>query len=212
MGTMPSHHQQRCGGDGSVSGRAARSYRGGDPEATALTTVVRETPNLAAILAFGEPSAASLLINAQSSKVITLQSSSAHFSSADDSREISPLPQRLSIQTTQLAQSTSGQTSGPRMFDDAAGASNTIPSFDGSSGGCAFDPTHRRLASDQQAGSRFSAASSPPHALSLRSRWKGASTWRPGPSNPSIRSWRSPRASSAIRSLSGETLVRDGLE
>ena len=40
-------------------------------------------PNLLAILAFGTPSRARLLINAQSSKVITLQSSkSAHFSSA----------------------------------------------------------------------------------------------------------------------------------
>ncbi len=46
-------------------------------------TVVRETPNLAAILAFDSPSAASLRINAQSSKVITLQSLSVHFSSAD---------------------------------------------------------------------------------------------------------------------------------
>ncbi len=43
----------------------------------------RDTPNLAAILAFGTPSAASLLINAQSSIVITLPSlKSAHFSSA----------------------------------------------------------------------------------------------------------------------------------
>ncbi|GAA1970721.1 hypothetical protein GCM10009776_37180 [Microbacterium deminutum] len=45
-------------------------------------TVVREIPNLAAIFAFGSPSAASLRINAQSSKVITLQSLSVHFSSA----------------------------------------------------------------------------------------------------------------------------------
>jgi hypothetical protein len=52
-------------------------------ELTALTTVVRETPNLAAILAFGSPSAASLRINAQSSKVITLQSLSVHFSNAE---------------------------------------------------------------------------------------------------------------------------------
>jgi hypothetical protein len=37
-------------------------------------------PSRAAIRAFGTPSAASLLISAQSSKVITLQSSSAHFS------------------------------------------------------------------------------------------------------------------------------------
>lgn len=49
-----------------------RAYFGGAWEATALTTVVREIPNLAAIRAFGTPSAASLLINAQSSKVITL--------------------------------------------------------------------------------------------------------------------------------------------
>ena len=39
------------------------------------------SPTARAIRAFGTPSAASLLINAQSSKVITLQSSSVHFSS-----------------------------------------------------------------------------------------------------------------------------------
>jgi hypothetical protein len=49
-----------------------RSYFGGAADATAFTTVVREIPNRAAIRAFGTPSAASLLINAQSSKVITL--------------------------------------------------------------------------------------------------------------------------------------------
>jgi hypothetical protein len=43
-------------------------------------TVVREIPSRCAIRAFGTPSAASLLISAQSSKVITPQSSSAHFS------------------------------------------------------------------------------------------------------------------------------------
>src|SRR5215203_4770940 len=43
-------------------------------------TVVLEIPNCAAMRAFGTPSAASLLISAQSSKVITLQSLSAHFS------------------------------------------------------------------------------------------------------------------------------------
>ncbi len=48
-----------------------RSLRGGASEATAFTTVVRETPNRAAIRAIGTPTAASLRINAQSSKVIT---------------------------------------------------------------------------------------------------------------------------------------------
>ncbi len=43
--------------------------------------MVREIPNRSAIRAFGTPSEANLLINAQSSKVITLQSSSVHFSS-----------------------------------------------------------------------------------------------------------------------------------
>ena len=38
-------------------------------------TVVLDTPTLLAIAAFGTPSAANLLINAQSSTVITLQSS-----------------------------------------------------------------------------------------------------------------------------------------
>jgi hypothetical protein len=45
-----------------------------------LTTVVREIPNRSAIRALGTPSAASRLINAQSSKVITLPSLSVHFS------------------------------------------------------------------------------------------------------------------------------------
>jgi hypothetical protein len=43
-------------------------------------TVVREIPSRSAIRAFGTPSAASLRINAQSSKVITLPSLSDHFS------------------------------------------------------------------------------------------------------------------------------------
>jgi hypothetical protein len=43
-----------------------------------LMTVVLEIPSRCAIRAFGTPSAASLLISAQSSKVITLQSLSAH--------------------------------------------------------------------------------------------------------------------------------------
>jgi hypothetical protein len=62
---------------------ARRSYFGGALDATAFTTVVLEIPNRAAIWAFGTPSAASLRINAQSSKVITLQSSSVHFSSVE---------------------------------------------------------------------------------------------------------------------------------
>ena len=57
-----------------------RSYRGGDSDRTAFNTVVLEIPNRSAIRAFGTPSAASRRINAQSSKVITLQSSSVHFS------------------------------------------------------------------------------------------------------------------------------------
>jgi len=58
-----------------------RSYFGGDVDATALPTVVREIANRSAICAFGTPSAANLRINAQSSKVITLQLFSVHFSS-----------------------------------------------------------------------------------------------------------------------------------
>jgi hypothetical protein len=58
-----------------------RSYFGGADEATAFTTVVREIANRSAICFFGTPSAASRRINAQSSTVITLQSSSVHFSS-----------------------------------------------------------------------------------------------------------------------------------
>jgi hypothetical protein len=59
-----------------------RSYFGGTDDAAAFTTVVREIPSRSAICFFGTPSAASLRINAQSSKAITLQSSSVHFSSA----------------------------------------------------------------------------------------------------------------------------------
>jgi len=44
------------------------------PAGTALITVVREIPSLLAICAFGTPSPASRRIDAQSSKVITLQS------------------------------------------------------------------------------------------------------------------------------------------
>jgi hypothetical protein len=71
------------GGSYSVNdvGPGDRSYLGGESDFTALMTVVREIPNRAAIRAFGTPSAASLLISSQSSKVITLQSLSAHFSS-----------------------------------------------------------------------------------------------------------------------------------
>ncbi|WP_374978296.1 hypothetical protein ACEYYH_17530 [Microbacterium trichothecenolyticum] len=47
-----------------------------------MITVVREIPKRSAIRAFGSPSAASLLMSAQSSKVITLQSLSVHFSRA----------------------------------------------------------------------------------------------------------------------------------
>jgi hypothetical protein len=61
-------------------GLGDRSYLGGASEFTALITVVREIPSRSAIRAFGTPSPASLLISAQSSKVITLQSLSAHFS------------------------------------------------------------------------------------------------------------------------------------
>jgi hypothetical protein len=72
----------RTCGSNSVNdvGPGDRTYLGGESEFTALMTVVREIPNRAAIRAFGTPSAASLLISAQSSKVITLQSLSDHFS------------------------------------------------------------------------------------------------------------------------------------
>jgi hypothetical protein len=60
-----------------------RSYRGGTSGATTLPTVVRVIPNRLAIAAFGSPSSASRRINAQSSKVITLQSSSVHFSPSE---------------------------------------------------------------------------------------------------------------------------------
>lgn len=62
---------------------AVRSYLGGESDANAAYTVVREIPNLVAICAFATPSPASRRISAQSSKVITLQSSSVHFSSGE---------------------------------------------------------------------------------------------------------------------------------
>jgi hypothetical protein len=63
-----------------VADCGVRSYLGGSVEFTALATVLREIPSRSAIRAFGTPSAANLRINAQSSKVITLPVSSAHFS------------------------------------------------------------------------------------------------------------------------------------
>jgi len=63
-----------------VAATGTRSYLGGSVELTALATVLREIPNRSAIRDFGTPSTANLRINAQSSKVITLQVSSAHFS------------------------------------------------------------------------------------------------------------------------------------
>ena len=63
-----------------VAATVVRSYLGGSVEFTALVTVLREIPNRSAIRVFGTPSAASLRISAQSSKVITLQVSSAHSS------------------------------------------------------------------------------------------------------------------------------------
>ena len=48
-----------------------RSYLGGDSDATALITVVRRYPAAERPARFGTPSAASRLISAQSSKVIT---------------------------------------------------------------------------------------------------------------------------------------------
>jgi hypothetical protein len=63
-----------------VAANGVRSYFGGSVEFTAAVTVLREIPNRSAIRVFGTPSAANLRISAQSSKVITLQVSSAHFS------------------------------------------------------------------------------------------------------------------------------------
>ena len=72
-----------------------RSYFGGAVDATAFTTVVREIPNRSAICFFGTPSAARLRIKAQSSTVITLQSSSVHFSSVATDQFSSVVDKRL---------------------------------------------------------------------------------------------------------------------
>src|SRR4051794_37807734 len=69
-----------------VTSTGGRAYLGGDVDAIALATVLREIPKRAAIRALGTPSAANLRINAQSSKVITLQSLSAHFSSGSNAQ------------------------------------------------------------------------------------------------------------------------------
>jgi hypothetical protein len=66
-----------------VSTTGARSYFGGSVDFTALVTVLREIPNRSAIRVCGTPSAANLLINAQSSKVITLQVSALTFRPAE---------------------------------------------------------------------------------------------------------------------------------
>jgi hypothetical protein len=63
-----------------VTSAGGREYFGGPLDATALATVFREISSRLAICVCGTPSAASLRINAQSSKVITLQSLSAHSS------------------------------------------------------------------------------------------------------------------------------------
>ena len=69
-----------------VASPGGREYFGGFVDAIALATVLREIPSLSAIRDFGTPSAASLRIKAQSSKVITLQSLSAHFSTGRDAQ------------------------------------------------------------------------------------------------------------------------------
>jgi len=85
-----------------------RTYLGGASELTAFTTVVRETPSLTAIRACGSPSAASLLISAQSSKVITLRSSSSgHFSPA---KSFSLRPAPTEPPRDRFGQIKSGQT------------------------------------------------------------------------------------------------------
>jgi len=65
-GVVVSNSRTRASNGLNDVGPAERSYRGGDSDATAFTTVVREIPNLAAIFAFGTPSAASRRINAVS--------------------------------------------------------------------------------------------------------------------------------------------------
>ena len=73
-----------------------------------LPAVVREIPNLTAIRACGSPSAASLLISPQSSKVITLRSSSSgHFSPA---KSFSLRPAPTEPPRDRFGQIKSGQT------------------------------------------------------------------------------------------------------
>ena len=86
-----------------VASAGARSYFGGSLDATARATVFREIPNRSAIRVFGTPSAANLRINAQSSKVITLQSLSAHFSTGRDAQFSAVTDTRRVANPTRLA-------------------------------------------------------------------------------------------------------------
>jgi hypothetical protein len=79
-GSVSNNARTRCSNTVNDVGCGRRSYFGGASDATAFSTVVREIAKRFAICAFGTPSASRLRINAQSSKVITLQSSSVHFS------------------------------------------------------------------------------------------------------------------------------------
>jgi hypothetical protein len=69
-----------------VASTGRREYFGGSLDATPRATVLREIPNRSAIRAFGTPSTANRRISAQSSKVITLQSLSAHLPSGRDAQ------------------------------------------------------------------------------------------------------------------------------
>ncbi|SNU02605.1 hypothetical protein SAMN06298212_1451, partial [Ruaniaceae bacterium KH17] len=73
-GVSTSNWRTRASNGQNDVGPAARSYRGGESDLTARHTVVREIPKRSAISVCGTPSAANRRINAQSSKVITLQS------------------------------------------------------------------------------------------------------------------------------------------
>ena len=109
---------------------AARTYFGGPDEATTFTTVVREIPNRSAICFFGTPCAARLRINAQSSTVITLQSSSVHFSSVATDQFSSVVDTNPTITPNgPIAYLTEGA-----QFGTAAAGTSTIAAVDPTTG------------------------------------------------------------------------------
>lgn len=129
-GTSASNARTCCSYSVNDVGPGDRTYRGGASEFTALLTVVLEIPNCTAMRDFGTPSAASLLINAQSSKVITLPSLSAHFSppsAGEESDPASALDARLVSAALEALASRPAETLSLRKVAHGMGVSHQAP-------------------------------------------------------------------------------------